>query len=107
MVAPRVISMTIWLCRHSKRCIYRGLTIMMQKVVTNVEIEIDSEMAMKLIQDGANNNSPYRALIEYANFLLRICKSSISHTPLGIKLLCRFYGQPGSEPTGACLLIFL
>ncbi|KAL7247703.1 hypothetical protein ACSBR2_002588 [Camellia fascicularis] len=32
--------------------IYRGLTIMMQKGVSNVEIETDSQMAKKLIKEG-------------------------------------------------------
>lgn len=32
--------------------IYRGLTIIMQKGLTNIEIETDSQIAMRLICDG-------------------------------------------------------
>ncbi|KAL7253411.1 hypothetical protein ACSBR1_007864 [Camellia fascicularis] len=49
----------------------------MEEGISNIEIEIDSQTAMELIRDGSERNSPYRALIEDANFLLRRCQCSI------------------------------
>ncbi|XP_028112975.1 uncharacterized protein LOC114311106 [Camellia sinensis] len=60
--------------------IYRGLTILFQKGLTNVVIETDSEQAMLQIQQGPNPNSPLKALIEDAKFLLQRCHCSILHT---------------------------
>ncbi|XP_028066585.1 uncharacterized protein LOC114269469 [Camellia sinensis] len=53
----------------------------MQKGLTNIEIETDSQTAMKLIRDGSAANSPYRALIEDANFLLRCCQCTLKAIP--------------------------
>ncbi|XP_028063794.1 uncharacterized protein LOC114267012 [Camellia sinensis] len=51
------------------------------KGLTNIDIESDSQTAMELILDGAEMNSPYRALIEDANFLLGRCQCSITSIP--------------------------
>lgn len=61
--------------------IYRGLTIIMQKGLSSIEIETDSQTAMELVRDGAAGNSPYQAIIEDANFLLRRYNCSIQTTP--------------------------
>lgn len=61
--------------------IYRGLTIIMQKDLANIQIETDSTQAMELIRDGPTANSPFRALIEDAHFLLRRCQCSIEAIP--------------------------
>ncbi|GMQ00802.1 hypothetical protein CsSME_00047717 [Camellia sinensis var. sinensis] len=61
--------------------IYRGLTIIMQKGLTNIDIETDSQTAMELIRDGTVANSPYRALIKDANFLLRCCQCTLKAIP--------------------------
>ncbi|GMP98855.1 hypothetical protein CsSME_00046579 [Camellia sinensis var. sinensis] len=61
--------------------LYRGLTIIMQKGMANIEIEIDSQLAMKLTKDGVESTSPYRALIEDVNFMPRRCNCSIQHIP--------------------------
>lgn len=53
----------------------------MQKGMANIEIETDSQTAMELIRDGAEINSPYRALIEVASFFLRRCQCSIKAIP--------------------------
>lgn len=62
------------------RAIYQGLTILFQKRVTNVEVETDSEQATHQIQHGPNPNSPLKALIEAAKFLLQRCHCSLLHT---------------------------
>ncbi|THG01509.1 hypothetical protein TEA_013701 [Camellia sinensis var. sinensis] len=51
--------------------VYRGLTILFQRGVTNVEIETNSEQAIHQIQYGPSQNSPFKALIEDAEFLLK------------------------------------
>lgn len=61
--------------------IYWGLTIILQKGLANIQIETDSQLAMELIRGGAGENSPYRALIEDANFLLRGCQCTIETIP--------------------------
>ncbi|CAL5355341.1 unnamed protein product [Camellia sinensis] len=60
--------------------IYRGLTILFQKNTHEVEIETDSALALSQIQDGPYSNSPCRALIEDAKFLLKRCHCSLKHT---------------------------
>lgn len=53
----------------------------MQKGLANIDIETDSQIAMKLIQEGADRTSLYRALIEDANFMVRRCNCSIQYIP--------------------------
>ncbi|KAL7193165.1 hypothetical protein ACSBR2_024885 [Camellia fascicularis] len=53
----------------------------MQKGLANIELKTDSQLAMKLIQDGVESSSPYRALIEDAYFMLKRCKCSIKYIP--------------------------
>ena len=53
----------------------------MQKGMANIQIETDSQLAMELIRDGAGVNSPYRALIEEANFFLRRYQCTIATIP--------------------------
>ncbi|XP_028120402.1 uncharacterized protein LOC114317817 [Camellia sinensis] len=61
--------------------IYRGLTIIMQKGMSNITIERDFQAAMDLIRDGAASSSPFRAIVEDANFFLNRCQCSIQHVP--------------------------
>ncbi|KAL7191554.1 hypothetical protein ACSBR2_023602 [Camellia fascicularis] len=58
--------------------IYKGLTILFQKGVTNVEIESDSAQAISNIQQGPTHNSPF--INEDAKFLLNRCNCSLGHT---------------------------
>ncbi|XP_028055196.1 uncharacterized protein LOC114259389 [Camellia sinensis] len=60
--------------------IYGGLTILFQKGTTNVVIETDSEQAIQQIQHGPTPNSPFKALIEDAKFLLQRCDCPLIHT---------------------------
>lgn len=60
--------------------IYTGLTILFQKGTKDVVIESDSEEAINQLLHGPNQNSPYKALIEDAKFLLRRCSCSPVHT---------------------------
>ena len=60
--------------------IYRGLTILFQKGTLDVEIETDATQAIKLIQDGPNHNSPYKAIIEDTKFLMKRYNCTLSHT---------------------------
>lgn len=53
----------------------------MQKDLSIIEIETNSHTTMELIRDGAAVNSPYRAIIEDATFLMRRCNCSIQTTP--------------------------
>ncbi|XP_028104658.1 uncharacterized protein LOC114303709 [Camellia sinensis] len=58
----------------------RGLTILFQKGTKDVVIESDSEQAINQLLHGPNQNSPYKALIEDAKFLLKKCSCSLVHT---------------------------
>ncbi|KAL7231425.1 hypothetical protein ACSBR2_009643 [Camellia fascicularis] len=49
--------------------------------MANIRLETNSQLAMQLIQDGADSSCPYRALIEDANFIQRRCNYSISYIP--------------------------
>ncbi|GMP38659.1 hypothetical protein CsSME_00009817 [Camellia sinensis var. sinensis] len=49
--------------------------------MSNITIETDSQTAMDLIRDGAASSSPFRAIVEDANFLLSRCQCSIQHVP--------------------------
>ncbi|CAL5327343.1 unnamed protein product [Camellia sinensis] len=60
--------------------IYKGFTILFQKDTTYVVIESDSEHAITQLLQGPNPNSPYKALIKDAKFLLRRCSCSLVHT---------------------------
>lgn len=60
--------------------IYRGLTILLQKGTKDVKIESDSKQAINQILHGPNQNSPYKALIEDAKFLLQRCNCSFGRT---------------------------
>ncbi|KAL7245466.1 hypothetical protein ACSBR2_000740 [Camellia fascicularis] len=59
----------------------RGLTIIMQKGLNSIDIEIDSQTAMKLISEGVERTHPYIALIEDENLMMRRCKCTILHVP--------------------------
>ncbi|GMP65273.1 hypothetical protein CsSME_00026140 [Camellia sinensis var. sinensis] len=61
--------------------IYRGLTILFQKGTKDVVIESDSELAINQLQNGPCLNSPYKAPIEDAKFLLKRCNCSLQYTP--------------------------
>ncbi|XP_028100581.1 uncharacterized protein LOC114299952 [Camellia sinensis] len=51
------------------------------KGTEGVDIESDSELAINQIQIEPCLNSPYKALIEDAKFLLKRCNCSLCHTP--------------------------
>lgn len=53
----------------------------MQKGLSNITIEIDSQNAMEMLREGAANTSPYRAIVEDAKFLISRCECSIQHIP--------------------------
>ncbi|XP_028097553.1 uncharacterized protein LOC114297336 [Camellia sinensis] len=61
--------------------IYRGLTILFQKETKGVDIESYLELAINQIQNDPCLNSPYKALIEDAKFLLKRYDCSLQHTP--------------------------
>ncbi|GFS35862.1 hypothetical protein Acr_00g0042560 [Actinidia rufa] len=61
--------------------IYRGLKLIFGKDLKHVEIETDSEVAMKLLRDGPFRcGTPHRNLIEDCRELMRKTESSIKHT---------------------------
>ncbi|KAL7227524.1 hypothetical protein ACSBR1_022389 [Camellia fascicularis] len=53
----------------------------MQKGLSNIIIETDSQIAMEMLRAGAFTTSPYLAIIEDAKFLLSRCQCTIQHTP--------------------------
>lgn len=59
--------------------IYRGLTIMLEKGYSNVQIESDSLMAVQLINEGATGYNLHHALALDSNVLLRRTQSTLTH----------------------------
>lgn len=59
--------------------IYRGLTIMLEKGYNNISIESDSLDAVKLINEGPNDEHPQVTLIQDAKILLSRTGSSLTH----------------------------
>ncbi|KAI8545912.1 hypothetical protein RHMOL_Rhmol07G0074100 [Rhododendron molle] len=59
--------------------IYRGLTIMLEKGLSNVSIETDSQMAVKLITEGPPAGHPQQALIEDSRVLMTRTQSTLGH----------------------------
>ena len=53
----------------------------MQKGLNDIQIETDSQTALKLISNGGEGTHPYRALIEDGNFILRRCRCTIQYVP--------------------------
>ncbi|CAL5369468.1 unnamed protein product [Camellia sinensis] len=60
--------------------IYKGLTILFQKGTKDVVIESDSKEAINQLLHGPNQNSPHKALIKDAKFLLKRCSCSLVYT---------------------------
>ncbi|KAL7174579.1 hypothetical protein ACSBR2_033762 [Camellia fascicularis] len=61
-----------WILGYSGKldvAIYRGTTIIHEKDWRNMVIEIDCQDAVKLINEGAHPNCPYRALVKDIKFL--------------------------------------
>lgn len=59
--------------------IYRGLTIILEKGLSNVQIESDSQTAVILFNDGATANHPQSNIINDGKYLLNRTGSSLTH----------------------------
>ncbi|KAE9450385.1 hypothetical protein C3L33_17714, partial [Rhododendron williamsianum] len=56
-----------------------GLTITLEKGLSNVSIETDSQMAVKLITKGPPAGHPQQALIEDSRVLMTRTQSTLGH----------------------------
>lgn len=61
--------------------VYRGLTIILEKSMTHILIETDSEQVVLFIKGDTPPNFAQRALLEDTKFLMHRCNCSISYTP--------------------------
>lgn len=76
MLAASSLEAEIW-------SIYRGLTIILEKGLTNIQIESDSEIAVILFNEGATTNHPQSNLLNDGKYLLNRTNSSITHISRG------------------------
>lgn len=60
--------------------IYRGLTIILEKSLTNIKIESDSIIAVESINGGNSVNHPQRAMINDAHAIMVRTGTTLNHT---------------------------
>ncbi|KAI8554787.1 hypothetical protein RHMOL_Rhmol05G0124000 [Rhododendron molle] len=72
MIAESSTEAEIW-------SIYRGLTIILEKGLANVDIESDSLIAVNIINAGTPGNHPQSIIINDAKMLLQQTKSKLTH----------------------------
>lgn len=73
MVAHSSMKTEIW-------GIYRGLTIILDKWMSNIQIKSDSETVLLLFNDGAIANHPQSNIINDGKYLLNRSGSTLIHT---------------------------
>ncbi|KAG5529761.1 hypothetical protein RHGRI_030220 [Rhododendron griersonianum] len=72
MIAESSTEAEIW-------SIYRGLTIILEKGLANVDIESDSLVAVNIINAGTPGNHPQSTIINDAKMLLQQTESKLTH----------------------------
>ncbi|XP_028120890.1 uncharacterized protein LOC114318232 [Camellia sinensis] len=59
--------------------LYKGLTIILQKGLSNVTIEISATHVVQLMEDESGDKCPFKNMVEDAETLLRGCNYAIQH----------------------------
>lgn len=77
--------------------IYRGLTIILEKGLYNVQLESDSQTAVILINEGANTTHPHNNIINDGKYLLERTKSKLTHIYRGANECADFLARLGAE----------
>lgn len=90
MVVGSCLEKEIW-------SIYRGLTIILEKGLTNVHIESNSQTAVLLFNDGANTNHPQSNILNDGKYLPSRTGSTLSHIYRGANQCADFLARLGVE----------
>lgn len=59
--------------------IYRGLTIILEQSMTNINLESDSLIAVSLINEGNSGNHPQSVMIDDAHAILSRTKTTLTY----------------------------
>lgn len=90
MMATSSLETEIW-------SIYRGLTIILEKGMSNVQIESDSQTAVFLINEGANTTQPQSNIINDGKYLLDRTRSTLTHIYHGANESAHCLARIGAE----------
>lgn len=77
--------------------IYRGLTIILEKGLTNIQIETDSQTAVLLFQEGANPNHPQSNILNDGHYILNQTGCTITHIYWGANECADFLARFGAK----------
>lgn len=82
--------------------IYRGLTIILEKSMSRITIELDALMAVKLINEGDSVDHPQRNMIKDAHAILTRTESTLQHIYREVDQyadrLARIGAEKGEDP---------
>ncbi|CAL5417122.1 unnamed protein product [Camellia sinensis] len=59
--------------------VYKGLTIILQRGLTNVIVETDAEQVVKMLTESSGDNFPFRGLVEDARIIMQGCACEIKY----------------------------
>lgn len=93
MLASSSLETEIW-------SIYRGLTIILEKGWTNVQIESDSQIAVTLFTEGTNATHPQSNILNDGKFLLNRTRSNIVHIYRGANECADCLAHLGASQNG-------
>lgn len=85
--------------------IYRGLTIILEKGLSNIQIESDSQTSVLLINEGANTNHPQSNIVNDGHYILNRTGCTISHNYRGANECADFLARFGAEQTEELVVI--
>ncbi|KAI8566863.1 hypothetical protein RHMOL_Rhmol02G0075300 [Rhododendron molle] len=84
-------------CHSIPWSIYKGLEVILERKLENVQIESDSLVAMQLIMEGNSGNHPQSVLINEAHFLLGQTNTTIGHIPRSANQCADHLARMGAE----------
>ncbi|CAL5415798.1 unnamed protein product [Camellia sinensis] len=80
-----------WVCGYYERlqpgtsleaelwALYKGLTVILQKGMDNVTIELDTMQVVQLMNEETRDNCPFKNLVEDSKILFRGCQCTVQH----------------------------
>ncbi|XP_028080539.1 uncharacterized protein LOC114282098 [Camellia sinensis] len=80
-----------WVCGYYERlqpgtsleaelwALYKGLTVILQKGMDNVTIELDTMQVVQLMNEETRDNCPFKNLVEDSKILLQGCQCTVQH----------------------------
>lgn len=77
--------------------IYKGLTIILERGLSNVQIESDSQTAVILFNDGPSANLPQSNILHDGRYLLNRTGSTLTHIYRGANKCADFLAHLGAE----------